>query len=79
MDTRERDIIVLDKLLNSKLFLKRYPMVERVSVTKYGNGIDIVMFPDDTKRYFDVKKEIGYYIWDISRLASVETFFNIYP
>jgi len=79
MDTRERDIIVLDKLLNSKLFLKRYPMVERVSVTKYGNGIDIVIFPDETKRYFDVKKEIGYYIWDISRLASVETFFNIYP
>jgi hypothetical protein len=79
MDTIERDIKILDKLLNSKLFLKRYPMVERVSVTKYGNGIDIVMFPDDTKRYFDVKKEIGYYIWDISRLASVETFFNIYP
>jgi hypothetical protein len=79
MDTIERDIKILDKLLNSKLFLKRYPMVERVSVTKYGNGIDIVMFPDDTKRYFDVKKEIGYYIWDISRLASVETYFNIYP
>jgi hypothetical protein len=79
MDTIERDIKILDKLLNSKLFLKRYPMVERVSVTKYGNGIDIVIFPDETKRYFDVRKEIGYYIWDISRLASVETFFNIYP
>jgi hypothetical protein len=79
MDTIERDIKILDKLLNSKLFLKRYPMVERVSVTKYGNGIDIVMFPDDTKRYFDVRKEIGYYIWDVSRLASVETYFNIYP
>jgi hypothetical protein len=79
MDTRERDIIVLDKLLNSKLFLNKYPMVNRVSVTKYGNGIDIVIFPDETKRYFDVRKEIGYYIWDISRLASVETYFNIYP
>ena len=79
MDTRERDIVVLDKLLNSKLFLNKYPMVNRVSVTKYGNGIDIVIFPDETKRYFDVRKEIGYYIWDISRLASVETFFNIYP
>jgi len=79
MDTRERDIVVLDKLLNSKLFLNKYPMVNRVSVTKYGNGIDIVIFPDETKRYFDVRKEIGHYIWDISRLASVETFFNIYP
>jgi hypothetical protein len=79
MDTMERDIKILNKLLNSKLFLNKYPMVNRVSVTKYGNGIDIVMFPDDTKRYFDVKKEIGYYIWDISRLASVETYFNIYP
>jgi len=79
MDTRERDIVVLDKLLNSKLFLNKYPMVNRVSVTKYGNGIDIVIFPDETKRYFDVRKEIGYYIWDISRLASVETYFNIYP
>jgi hypothetical protein len=79
MDTRERDIIVLDKLLNSKLFLNKYPMVERVSVTKYGNGIDIVIFPDETKRYFDVRKEIGYFIWDVSRLASVETYFNIYP
>ena len=54
-------------------------MVERVSVTKYGNGIDIVIFPDETKRYFDVRKEIGYFIWDVSRLASVETYFNIYP
>ena len=79
MDTIERDIKILDKLLNSKLFLKRYPMVERVSVTKYGNGIDIVIFPDETKRYFDVKKEIGHFIWDISKVASVETFFNIYP
>jgi hypothetical protein len=79
MDTRERDIIVLDKLLNSKLFLNKYPMVNRVSVTKYGNGIDIVIFPDETKRYLDVRKEIGYFIWDVSRLASVETFFNIYP
>jgi hypothetical protein len=79
MDTRERDIIVLDKLLNSKLFLNKYPMVTRVSVTKYGNGIDIVIFPDETKRYFDVKKEIGHFIWDISKVASVETFFNIYP
>jgi hypothetical protein len=79
MDTRERDIKILNKLLNGKLFLERYPMVERVSVTKYGNGIDIVIFPDETKRYFDVRKEMGYYIWDISRLASVETFFNIYP
>lgn len=79
MDTIERDIKILDKLLNSKLFLNKYPMVNRVSVTKYGNGIDIVIFPDETKRYFDVRKEIGYYIWDISRLASVETYFNIYP
>jgi hypothetical protein len=79
MDTIERDIIVLNKLLNSKLFLNKYPMVERVSVTKYGNGIDIVIFPDETKRYFDVRKEIGYFIWDVSRLASVETYFNIYP
>jgi hypothetical protein len=79
MDTRERDIIVLDKLLNSKLFLKRYPMVNRVSVTKYRDGIDIVIFPDETKRYFDVRKEIGHFIWDVSRLASVETYFNIYP
>jgi hypothetical protein len=54
-------------------------MVNRVSVTKYGNGIDIVIFPDETKRYLDVRKEIGYFIWDISRLASVETYFNIYP
>ena len=54
-------------------------MVNRVSVTKYRDGIDIVIFPDETKRYFDVRKEIGHFIWDVSRLASVETYFNIYP
>jgi hypothetical protein len=79
MNNIERDIKILKKLLNSKLFLNKFPIISSVSVDRYGNGIDIVLFLNNTKEYWDLKGEISNYIWQISKSASVESHFRIYP
>ena len=42
MNNIELDIKILKKVLNSKLFLGKYPIINSVSVGRYGNSIDIV-------------------------------------
>ena len=79
MENIERDVKILDKLLNSKLFLGKYPKIKRVAVERYGKRIDIVLIPDDMDEYWLLQNEIMNYIWSISRLASVESNFDIYP
>lgn len=81
MEQMEHDAIVLKKILNSELFLGKYPIIDRVAVDLYGRGIDIVLFPNDSKKYWEIKKEIYPYIWDIAKMASVnvKSGFNIYP
>lgn len=81
MNNIELDIKILKKVLNSKLFLGKYPIINSVSVDRYGNSIDIVLFLNNTKEkeYWDLKGEISNYIWQISKSASVETHFRIYP
>lgn len=75
-----QDIKILDKLLNSKLFLGKYPMINTVWVSKYGSGIDIVLsINENTKKYWELKDEIKSYIREISKLASVNSDFRIYP
>jgi hypothetical protein len=78
-ETMEHDGIVLKKILNSNLFLGKYPMITRVEVDPYGKGIDIVLIPNNTQEYWDIKKEIHSYVWELSKLASVTSRFNIYP
>lgn len=78
-DNLNHDVKVLDKLLNSQLFLGKYPVINYVSVERYGSIVDVVLIPNDTKEYFKLKDEIRSYIWDISRMASIESRFNIYP
>lgn len=74
------DIKTLRKLLNSKLFLDKYPFIDRVWVDKkYGNKIDIVLSPNDTKEYFSMSDEIRSYVWDISKYVGVNSNLNIYP
>lgn len=81
MDSKEHDVKVLDKILNSELFLGKYPMVNRVWVyLQYGNKIDIVMnVKEPADDYWPVKEEISSFIWDIAKMAGVTTRFNIYP
>ena len=79
MDNIEQDVKVLKKILNSELFLGKYPIIERVWVDKqYGNKIDIVMSITDPS-YWKVSDEIRSYIWNIAKMAGVTSRFNIYP
>jgi hypothetical protein len=79
MDSIEQDAKVLKKILNSELFLGKYPIIERVWVDKqYGNKIDIVMSITDPS-YWKVSDEIRSYIWNIAKMAGVTSRFNIYP
>jgi hypothetical protein len=75
----EQDVKVLTKLLNSELFLGKYPMIKYVSVEEYGKGIDIVLILNSTKKYYPISDEIKNYILKISKFASVRTSLNIYP
>jgi len=79
MNNIEQDVKVLKKLLNSPLFLDKYPIIERVFVDEqYGNKIDIVMSITDPS-YWKVSDEIRSYIWNIAKIAGVTSKFNIYP
>jgi hypothetical protein len=79
MDSIEKDVKVLKKILNSELFLGKYPIIERVFVDEqYGNKIDIVMSITDPS-YWKVSDEIRSYIWNIAKMAGVTSRFNIYP
>jgi len=79
MDQLERDIAILRKLLNSELFLKKFPVIERVSVDKYGQYIDIVMIPIDIKEYFKAHDSISRYVFELKRAAGVESRTMLYP
>jgi len=79
MDQMERDIAILRKLLNGKLFLNKFPVIERVAVDKYGDYIDIVMIPKDINEYFKVVNKIFDYVWQLKRMVDVESRISIYP
>jgi hypothetical protein len=81
MDNIEHDVKVLKKLLNSPLFLDKYPVIERVWVDEYGtNKIDIVLsVKDPFKDYYLSRDEIKSFIWNIAKMSGVTSRFNIYP
>ena len=79
MDNMEHDTNVLDKILNSPLFLDKYPMINRVWVTKYVNNIDITISIEESERYWSVRDEIRSFIWSIAKMSGVTSRFNIYP
>ena len=79
MDNIEHDVKVLKKILNSELFLGKYPIIDRVWVDKkYGNNIDIILSINDPQ-YWAVRDEITSYIWNVAKMAGVTSRFNIYP
>jgi hypothetical protein len=82
MEIIELDIKILRKLLNSKLFLDKFPIIDLVWVNKSGNRIDVVLSIKpikDTKEYFSMRNDILRYIWKISHSAGVQTYYNVYP
>jgi hypothetical protein len=81
MDNIEQDVKVLKKILNSPLFLDKYPVIERVWVDKqYGNKIDIVLsVKEPANEYWPVRDEIKSFIWNIAKMSGVTSRFNIYP
>ena len=80
MDNLEHDTKVLNKILNSPLFLDKYPMINRVWVTKYVNNIDITLsINEPSNEYWLVRDEIRSFIWSIAKMSGVTSRFNIYP
>jgi len=77
----EQDVIVLKKLLNSPLFLNKYPMISRVWVEEYGNNkIDIVLsVTEPYSEFHPLRDEIKSFIFNIAKMAGVTSRFNIYP
>jgi hypothetical protein len=81
MDSIEHDVKVLHKILNSELFLGKYPVISRVWVEEYGNDrIDIVLnVKEPYSEYSPFRDEIKSFIWNIAKMAGVTSRFNIYP
>ncbi len=81
MDNIKHDVKVLKKILNSELFLGKYPMISRVWVEEYGNDkIDIILSViEPYSEYHPLRDEIKSYIWNVARMAGVTSRFNIYP
>lgn len=81
MDNIEQDVKVLKRVLNSELFLGKYPVISRVWVEEYGNDrIDIVLnVKEPYSEYSPFRDEIKSYIWNIAKMAGVTSKFNIYP
>ena len=81
MDNIEHDVKVLKKLLNSPLFLDKYPMISRVWVDEYGtNKIDIVLnVKEPYSEYSPFREEIKSFIWNIAKMSGVTSRFQIYP
>ncbi len=75
----EQDIKVLSKVLNSKLFLERFPIINRVAVSKYGGGIDVVIIPYDMNEYWKVKDKVEDFIFRLTESSSIEHDYYIYP
>jgi len=77
----EQDVIVLKKLLNSPLFLDKYPMISRVWVEEYGNDkIDIILsVTEPYSEFHPLRDEIKSFIFNIAKMAGVTSRFQIYP
>ena len=80
MEPMEHDTIVLKKILNSELFLGKFPIINRVEVDIYGvDGIDVVLIPNDTKQYWEDKLKMYDFIHNIAKMSSVTSRFRVYP
>ena len=85
MDNMENDIKILRKLLDSELFLSKFPIIKNVAVYQYGRQIDIVLIVDEAdkidnrSKYWPVQNDIHSFIWNLAKIAGITTRFKIYP
>ena len=81
MDNMEHDVKVLKRLLNSELFLGKYPMVKRVWVDRKAAGrIDIILnVQEPADEYWPLRDEIKSYIYNLAKMVEVRSYLSIYP
>ena len=84
MDNIEQDVKVLKKILNSELFLGKYPMISRVWVDGKINGyievIDIVLSVNEpADEYWPVRDEVKTFIHNLAKMVDVKSHLKIYP
>ena len=76
----DHDVDVLKKVLNSELFLGRYPMIRRVWVDRRGDNVDIVLnVKEPADEYWPLRSEINSYIHSIKTMVDVKSRLRIYP
>ena len=84
MDNIEHDVKVLKKLLNSELFLGKYPMINRVwvdgKIDGYIEVIDIVLsVKEPADEYWPVRDEVKTFIHNLAKMVDVKSPLRIYP
>ena len=84
MDNIEHDVKVLHKILNSELFLGKYPMINRVWVDGRIDGyievIDIVLSVNEpADEYWPVRDESKTFIHNLAKMVDVKSHLKIYP
>ena len=84
MDSIEQDVKVLKRVLNSELFLGKYPMISRVWVDGKINGyievIDIVLSVNEpADEYWPVRDEVKTFIHNLAKMVDVKSHLKIYP
>jgi hypothetical protein len=84
MDNIEHDVKVLKKLLNSPLFLGKYPIIERVwvdgKIDGYIGVIDIVLrVKEPADEYWPVRGEVKTFIHNLAKMVDVKSPLRIYP
>jgi hypothetical protein len=78
----DKDVKILKKLLNHKIFLDKFPEITYVAVDEFGQGIDVVFFyrdgvgRDETKLF---RPKAGNLVQSLAQMAGVKSRLNIYP
>jgi len=76
----DHDVDVLKKVLNSELFLGRYPMIRRVWVDRRGDNVDIVLSVNEpADEYWPVRDEVKTFIHNLAKMVDVKSHLRIYP
>jgi hypothetical protein len=79
MDKLEHSVGLLKKVLNSEIFLERYPIIKRVEVDPTGrSSLTIVLIYDESKNYWDQRSEIHSFIWDIGKMLGISNDIYMY-
>lgn len=84
MSSIEHDVKVLHKILNSELFLGKYPMINRVwvdgKIDGYIEVIDIVLsVKEPADEYWPVRDEVKTFIHNLAKMVDVKSPLRIYP